>query len=185
MIYQLHKDFENSYSLLIEGTELYSKMPAYSPRFFATSRADGWVKPNGSFYKSENFKGAENALPNITLFATGVLLLDGGAYEALAPGLAPSVEFLLVSINGVDHHLLNPLYVIPDEAVNSDSAVEQVDSGVHLGQSNVSFDESFLDARGIMVFKTKADKLVHSYCTQRFKSRYETLGLRGLAFLPA
>lgn len=184
MIYKLNKDFENTYSLVIEGTELYSKMPTYSPRFFATARADNWVKPEGSFYRSENFKGPQDALPNITLFATGVLAIDQEAHRALIAELTPVGEFLPVSINGTDHYLLNPLYVIPDEATDLKYAAEKVEAGVHLGQTNVVFDESFLDAQQIMIFKTRADKLIFSYCTQQFKNRYEALGLRGIVFEP-
>ena len=184
MIYRLNKDFENTYSLLIDGTELYSKMPTYSPRFFATVRAANWVKPEGSFYRSENFKGNDGAIPNITLFATGVLVFDVRAHGALVNELAPCGEFLPALINGDDHYLLNPLYVIPDEAVDCNNAVEKVDAGVHLGQGNVSFDEEFLNASGIMVFKTKIDKLIFSYCTQQFKDRYEALNLAGLIFEP-
>lgn len=184
MIYQLSKDFENTYSLLIDGTELYSKIPTYSPRFFATARAANWVKPEGSFYRSENFKGPDGATPNITLFATGVLVLDKRAYNAIVNELVPCGEFLPALINGDDHYLLNPLYVIPDEAVDCNNAVEKVDAGVHLGQSNVIFDEGFLNANGILVFKTKVDKLIFSYCTQQFKDQYEALGLVGLIFEP-
>lgn len=184
MIYQLTKDFENTYSLLIGGTELYSKMPTYSPRFFATTRAAYWVKPEGSFYRSENFKGADGAAPNITLFATGVLVLDKQAYNTLVNELAPCGEFLPALINGEDHYLLNPLYVIPDEAVDCNNAVEKVDAGVHLGQSSIVFDEKFLNTNGIVVFKTKDDKLIFSYCTQQFKDRYEALNLIGLIFEP-
>lgn len=184
MIYQLIKDFENTYSLLIDGTELYSKMPTYSPRFFATARAANWVKPEGSFYRSENFNSKDGAAPNITLFATGLLVLDKRAYNTLVNELASCGEFLPALINGEDHYLLNPLYVIPDEAVDCNNAVEKVDSGVHLGQSNAVFDEEFLNTNGTMVFKTKVDKLIFSYCTQQFKDRYEALSLTGLIFEP-
>lgn len=143
MIYQLSKDFENTYSLLIDGTELYAKMPTYSPRFFATARAANWVKPEGSFYRSENFKGNESAIPSITLFATGVLLLDKGAYNSLANELAPCGEFLPALINGEDHYLLNSLYVIPDEAVDCSNVVEKVDAGVHMGKAMLYLMKDF------------------------------------------
>lgn len=130
----------------------------------------------------ENFKGTDGATPTITLFATGVLVFDKQAYNAFVNELAPCGEFLPALINGEDHYLLNPLYVIPDEAVDYTNAVEKVDSGVHLGQSNIVFDEEFLNTNKIMVFKTKVDKLIFSYCTQQFKDRYETLGLSGLVF---
>jgi hypothetical protein len=62
--------------------------------------------------------------------------------------------------------------------------VEIIDSGVHLGQGNVSFDESFLGLEGIAVFKTPTDRLVFSYCTEEFKKLYEDNGFKGLVFEP-
>jgi hypothetical protein len=185
MIYKLTKDFENSFSVLIEGEELYSKMPTYSPRFLATARSANWNMPEGSFYRTDNFKGANNSLPNISLFATGVVVLDGAAHEQFSKMLAPTGEFLPVSINGERHYLFNVLYVVPDEAVNLNNAVERVDSGVHLGQTNVTFDEQFLNEKSILLFKTKTDKLIFTYCTQVFKDQYESFGLKGIVFEPA
>lgn len=185
MIYKLAKDFENTFSVLIEGEELYSKMPTYSPRFLATARSASWNMPEGSFYRSENFTGADDASPNISLFATGVLVLDRTAHEQFSKKLTPTGEFLPVSINGEHYYLFNVLYVVPDDAVNLSAAVEKIDSCVHLGQSNVTFDEEFLNEKDILIFKTKTDKLIFSYCTQAFKDQYESYGFKGIIFEPA
>ena len=89
-----------------------------------------------------------------------------------------------INIEGETYYLFNVLYIIPESATNREKAVEIVDSGVHLGQGNVSFDESFLGLEEMAVFKTSTDRLVFSYCTEQFKNLYENNGFKGLIFEP-
>ena len=64
------------------------------------------------------------------------------------------------------------------------AGVEVIDTGVHLGQTNVVFDEEFLDLEKVAVFKSNTNKLLHSFCTEQFKKLYEDNDFKGLVFEP-
>jgi hypothetical protein len=184
MIYVLQNDFENTYSLFIDGIDLLTKMPSYKARYFAQTRLAEWVEPQATFYRSEHFKGIEGTLPDISNWATGVLVFSPTAHSLLASELANCGEFLPISLEGKTYYLFNTLYVIPDEAVDESNAVERVDSGVHFGRGNVSYDEMFLEREKVAVFKSNTNKLLHSFGTERFKKLYESKGFKGLTFHP-
>jgi hypothetical protein len=184
MIYKLNSDYQNTSLLFIDGVELGTKMPGYRPRFLGNARTNEWVMPEASFYYSENFEGIRETLPDITIWSAGVLVLNTNAYKVFKNVLEKSGEFLPISIQDEIYYLLNVLYIIPETAINKEKSIEFVDSGVHLGQSNVSFDESFLTLEGLAVFKTPTDRLVFSYCTDQFKKLYEQNDFKGLVFEP-
>jgi hypothetical protein len=184
MIYLLKNDFKNTYSLLTDNVELGTKMPTYRPRFTAKPRLPEWVMPEASFYRSENCEGAEGVLPQVTTWSAGVLVLNPQAYEVLGRYLATSGEFLPLSINGETHYLFNTLYVVPNAAIDDSKAVEVIDTGVHLGQQNVTFDEDFLRSENVTVFKSNTNKLLYSFCTDEFKKIYDENGFKGLIFDP-
>ena len=181
MTYKLLHDYENTRSLLIENDELWGKMPGYSPKYRAKSKAKDWVAPIATFYSSKNFQGdPTSSPPDICTWSTGNLVLSETAYNIFKKRLEYSGEFLPVSIDGLTYYIFNTLLVIPEEGINDDNAVEVIDSGVHLGLDNYTFNEAFLD--GALVFKTNVDRLVYSYCTDEFKNLYEANGFRGLKF---
>lgn len=182
MIYKLEHDYENTYSLLIDPVEMVSKMPTYKPRQKAKRVASEWVAPEASFFKSENFAGNREAIPDVTMWKLGYLVLSPKAYEILKICLYPSGEFLPITVEGKIFYLFSPLYIIAEEAIDRSSAVDIIDSGVHLGQGNVTFDEALLKKENITVFKTNTDKLVFSYCTEVFKKLVEHSGFKGLMF---
>ena len=182
MIYKLEHDYENTYSLLIDPVEMVNKMPNYRPRQKAKSVAHEWIAPEASFFKSENFSGNGETIPDVTTWKLGYLVLNHKAYEKLNVCLSPSGEFLPITVDGNVFYLFNPLYIIADEAIDKDFAVEIIDSGVHLGQDNVTFDESVLKKDNVAVFKTRTDKLVFSYCTDAFKKIIGDNGFKGLVF---
>ena len=184
MIFKLKNDFQNTYSLLIDNVELGTKMPTYRPRFLAKPRLQEWVMPEASFYYSENFEGMRESLPDVTTWSAGVLVINPKAYEVFKNYLATSGEFLPISISGETHYLFNTLYVIPDAAIDKSKAVEVIDTGVHFGQTNVTFDEVFLDSEKVSVFKSNTNKLLHSFCTEQFKKLYDDNGFKGLIFEP-
>lgn len=184
MIYRLKYDYQNTYLLFIDGVELGTKMPSYRPRFLGKPRLNEWVMPEASFYYSENFEGMRATLPDISIWSAGVLVLNPAAYKIFHACLEKAGEFLPINIEGETYYLFNVLYIIPESATNREKAVEIVDSGVHLGQGNVSFDESFLGLEEMAVFKTSTDRLVFSYCTEQFKNLYENNGFKGLIFEP-
>lgn len=182
MIYELTHDYENTYLLLLDGVELYTKMPKYRPTFKAKPRLDGWVAPCATFFESENFLGTREVLPDVTNWSTGVLVFNSKSYEAFHDYLSESGEFLPITVNGESFYLFNTLYIIPDVAVDMKNAVDVIDSGVHVGQSNIDFDEEYLNNNGALIFKTPTDKLFSSYCTEQFKKIYDGNGFKGLVF---
>jgi hypothetical protein len=182
MIYKITHDFENTYSLLIEPSELFSKMPGYRPRFKAKALANQWVEPEASYFASANFSGETGAIPDVSTWRLGQLVLNTKAYDSLKDCLEPSGEFLPISVGRSVFYIFNPLYIIPDTAINLDNAVDVIESGVHLGKNNVSFDEEFLKKERVCVFKTNTDHLVYSYCTEGFRNIYDSSDFKGLNF---
>jgi len=184
MIYKLHHDYKNTYSLLIDGVELVTKMPTFRPRFLGKPRLHEWAAPDASFYYGENFEGMRETLPDVSVWALGVILLSPAAFPIFKECLAESGEFLPISINDETYYLVNVTYIIPESETNKEKAIEVIDSGVHLGQSNVSFNEAFLEGEKVNVFKTATDRLVFSYCTDEFKKLYDSNSFKGLIFEP-
>lgn len=182
MIYKLGYDYENTALLSIDGVELLQKMPALRPTFFATPKQKEWVAPEASFYYSENYKSNTKVAPDVTTWATGVLALNPKAYDVFHELLAKAGEFLPVSVYGETYYLFNTLYVIPDEAIDKSKAVDVIDTGVHFGKTNVAFNENFLDSENIFVFKSNTNKLLYSFCTEEFKSIYDSKKFKGLVF---
>jgi hypothetical protein len=171
-IYKLTDDYENYYTFTIKGVELYSKMPSYSPRFDATARLSEWVTPDGSFYASANYTNNKVAIPDITTWVTGNLILNSAAYKILADKLNRSGEFLPVTIEGIDYYIFNTLKVIADKNTSKDQP--------NKGLESVSFPANELE--GIYVFKVTSDNVLHTYCTESFKQLVFDNNLNGLLF---
>jgi hypothetical protein len=180
MIYKIQYDYKECYLLTPDLNDLATKMPSYSQRFRAKPRLESWVAPKFSFFASENYEGEKEQLPDISLWALGNLVLSPKAYEVFKDMLTPSGEFLPLIIGDETYYMLNPLFVIPEEGIDRSHEVEVVDTGVHMGQSNVLFNEAALDGRNL--FKTPTDKLRASYCTKAFKELYEQHAFKGLLF---
>lgn len=185
MIYKLGYDYENTALLSIDGVELLKKIPALRPKFFATSKQKEWITPDASLYYSENYKGNANTAPDVSIWTTGVLTLNSKAYDTFHELLANAGEFLPISVYGETYYLFNTLYIIPDTAIDKSKAVEIIDTGVHFGQTNVVFDEIFLDSENILVFKSNTNKLLGSFCTEKFKYIYDSNNFKGIIFEPA
>jgi hypothetical protein len=123
-------------------------------------------------------------LPEVSVWALGVILLNPVAYPIFKECLAKSGEFLPISINEDIYYLFNVTYIIPESETDKETAIEVIDSGVHLGQSNVSFNEDFLEGEKLTVFKTVTDRLAFSYCTDEFKILYDDNNFKGLTSEP-
>lgn len=182
MIYKLLDDYVNTCSLLIDNGELGTKMPTFRPRFFAKPRVQEWVMPKASFFYGESAGEMHEELPDVTTWSTGVLAFNPNAYSVFQDYLTKSGEFLPISVYGETYYLFNTLYIIPETAIDKSKAVEVIDTGVHFGQTNVIFNEAFLDSEKVGVFKSNTNKLLHSFCTERFKNIYDTHNFKGLVF---
>jgi hypothetical protein len=180
MTYLIEDDYENYYSLTLDVSDLAIKMPSYSQRFRAKPRLDSWVAPNASFYASDNYTGKGEALPDITTWALGNIILSPKAYLAFRDIMASSGEFLPLLIDGETYYMFNTLFVIPASATDLTGAVDIVNSGVHMGQGNVKFDEEQI--LGHCLFKSPTNKLTSSFVTKDFKSKYDENHFTGLVF---
>jgi len=180
MSYLIDNDFENYYSLTMDVADLSSKMPSYSQRFRAKPRLDSWVAPKASFYASDNYTGKDESIPDLTTWALGNLVLSPNAYEALKDILSSSGEFLPLLVGDDTFYMFNTLYVIPESYIDTSNAIDVVNSGVHMGQENVRFNESELKSK--CVFKSPTNKLTYSFATKKFKSEYDKHKFTGLKF---
>lgn len=180
MIYKIDYDFENYYSLHLDGNELFSKMPSYSQRYRVKPRLDSWVTPEAMFFASENYKGEGEKLPDLTIWALGNIVLSPKAYAALNKLLEPSGEFLPLRINNETYYMFNTLFVIPETGIDRSESIEIIDSGAHIGQDKVRFDLSSLDQK--IVFKAPTNKLSYSFATQEFVDKCNEFDLQGLKF---
>lgn len=185
MIYKLSYDAEQSPLISLDGVELLNKMPNLRPRFLAQPKRAGWIAPEATLYFSEHFKGDKSSAPDLSVWATGLLALSPAAYGQFKVRLEKSGEFLPFILNGETYHFLNTLYVIPECAMDLSAAVDKVEAGVHYGKTGAIFDDAYLAAAGIEVFKTPTDNLIASYCTDSFKKTCDELGFTGLRFEPA
>ncbi len=180
MSYKIQGNYKACYLLTPDLNDLATKMPSYSQRFRAKPRLESWIAPKFSFFASENYEGETEQLPDISIWALGNLVLSPTAYEVLKDILTPSGEFLPLIIGDDTYYMFNTLFVIPEEGIDRSHEVEVVDSGVHMGQESILFNEAALAGRS--VFKTPTDKLRASYCTDTFKALYEKHGFKGLVF---
>ncbi|MFT6266487.1 MAG: hypothetical protein ACJAWS_002649 [Oleiphilaceae bacterium] len=180
MTYLIEDDYENYYSLTLDVLALAIIMPSYSQRFRAKPRLDSWVAPNVSFYASDNYTGKDTALPDITTWALGNIILSPKAYLAFRDIMAPSGEFLPLLIDGETYYMFNTLFVIPASATDLTGAEDIVNSGIHIVQGNVKFDESQISSH--CIFKSSTNKLRSSFATKDFKSKYDENHFTGLVF---
>ncbi|MBV1884164.1 MAG: hypothetical protein KUG82_21165 [Pseudomonadales bacterium] len=180
MTYLIDHDYENYYSLTLDVVDLSNKMPSYSQRFRAKPRLDSWVAPKASFYASDNYQGTGVNLPDITTWALGNLVLSPKAYLVFTDIIGPSGEFLPLIVGDDMYYMFNTLSVIPESAIDFSEAIDVIDSGVHMGQDNIRFDEETL--KGYCLFKSSTDKLTHTFSTKKFKSIYSENCFTGLVF---
>ena len=179
-IYKLKSDYENFYSFVIENTELFSKMPSFSPKFKAKPRLQDWVEPHSSFFQSDNYRAKGVNIPDITTWLLGNLVLNENAYTALHTHLATMGEFLPVSCEGIKYYIFNALNIITDDAINKENTKSIIESGINMGLESLEFIPT--KANGQLIFKTNADKLASLYCTDQFKELITTHNLKGLNF---
>lgn len=184
MIYILNDDFPKTSLLNVDAADCFEKMPSYKPRFFAKPRLQEWVKPNAWFFYGDSPEPVRTDLPDVTVWSTGLIALSPIATEALRGHLSRIGEFLPISVYGEVYHLFNPLYVVPESAIDRSNAVELIDSGVHEGQGNVTYDEAYIDAQNAIIFKSPANKLISAMCTDLFKRLYDDNGFKGVTFEP-
>ena len=179
-VYKLDHDFENFFTFSIENGELFSKMPTFSAKFKARSRISDWVTPNSEFFQSENYKSSGIHIPDITTWLLGNIVLNKKAYNLLHEQMSSFGEFLEARCEGNEYYIFNTLKVLPDEYIDQDNTTQNIVSGIPMGLESLSFKD--LDNNEFMLFKTSADKLTYTYCTENFVKLINESGLMGIIF---
>ena len=181
--FKITNDFENYWSFIISNVELFSKMPAYDPRFKAKSKLSDWVKPDAEFYPSENYSGNSEVpkIPDITTWLYGNLILNERAFQCLENELAAYGEFLPVNCEGQSYFVFNTLNVIDDSAINQELSEQDIQDGIYMGVKKLGFIESAISSS---IFKTSFDKALYSYCSQNLIKKVQDSNIQGLKFLP-
>lgn len=179
-VYKIKNNFEDFFSFSVSNVELFSKMPVFTPKFKAKPRSADWVKPDVEFYQSDNYSASGVHIPDITTWLLGNLVLNGDAYKKLNSSLKGYGEFLDANCEGIDYYIFNTLNVLPDEFIDQANTVETIESGIYMGLEKLAFNE--FDSDKYMLFKTTADKLVNTYCTEKYVNLVEAAGLDGLRF---
>jgi hypothetical protein len=177
-VYKIKSDFENYWSFNIDSTELFQKMPTFSAKFKTKPRLEEWNKPDGHFYPSDNHKSNKVALPDVTTWLLGNLVLNEAAYEKIGKELSALGEFLPVNADGTSYFIFNVLNVIPDELIDRGNTKTTMQFGVPMGLESLGFIDSQIGDQ--LLFKTTADNLAGLYCTERFSTLLRNNDLRGL-----
>lgn len=179
-MYKLKPDYEHFYSFIIENTELFSKMPSFSPKFKAKPRLQQWVEPQAGFFQSDNYRAKGVNTPDITTWLLGNLVLNEKAFTTLKESLENLGEFLPVNCEGIQYYVFNVLHVISEDAIDQENTHSIIESDVNMGLSSLKFiGDKIINE---LVFKTNADKLASLYCTNTFKQLIEKHQLKGLIF---
>lgn len=179
-IYRLEHDFENFLSFHIHVAELAKANPHFRPRKFSQPLSESWKEVDASFYKSENCSASEDAIPDISIWGLGYMVLSPKAMAVCQADLSGMGELLPCRVNGEQYFIFNSLYVVPDAAVDKSNAVEKIDIGVYVGSEGVAIDEKKLG--GNAVFRSNFDRQVSLYCDERFFEDVKKSRLKGLVF---
>lgn len=177
-IYRLKNNFKNFYSFTIKNAELGSKMPLYSPRFAAQPRLNEWVEPNGSFYRSSNYQSEKIHIPDVTIWNSGLLVLNQKAYISLSNDLNKVGEFLPVKVEGLHYYLLNTIEKIDEQYLDKSNAKE--DPNIYGALINVSIDSKAFKNR--IILKSSIDDYLYMLCSSEFVEKVKYYGLKGLLF---
>ena len=112
--------------------------------------------------------GEALAIPDLSLWLDGVLLLSPAAKIYASHFLESSGEFLPVGVEGEEWYLFNCLTVVePNEDLTT--------------ESDVVFNQD--SVFGLHLFKTTVQGVLGIYCTDKFKELIEEYKLKGLKVL--
>lgn len=180
-IYKLKSDIVNYLSFTIDPVEFMLKMgDEYSSHFMGESKREGWNEPDGKFFKTNDHKKGTYAIPDITMWSLGNIVMNDKAYSLLSGELGSLGEFLPVKCEGKQYHIFNNTNVVEDSAVDADNSTQIIEKGLFMGLESLAFIEDRVSDQ--LVFKTKYDNCAFSYCTDRFRELVESNGLTGLYF---
>lgn len=134
--------------------------------------------PMGSWWQVPeiDYLDGDEDKPDITIWQNATLLLSPRAHRLLADMMKPYGEFLPVQLEGETHQLFNCL-MFGDE--DKSSTEFEYDGDQRLGLKTLVFHASCDE---ILLFKSKSNKGLTTFCNQKFKDALESFKLKGLTF---
>ena len=182
MIYRISTNNDKYMIFHIEPKELRSKMGDDMMIHMGAEPdkyLDHWVKPDATFYISNNFPKALK-IPDITLWGE-FLVLNEKAYSALSARLSEYGEYLPVNCEGNNYYIFNILKIMDNSvAVDEEQSVRKVENDIFLGVDKLVFKEDVMG--DTLVFRTAFDDHQRVFCTTQFKQLIENIKLDGITF---
>lgn len=135
---------------------------------------DIWVNFKTSFYK-ESPKA--DALPDVMIWLGGVLCMTPAAKSLLEESLTPCGEFLPITIDNSPYYFFHcTTYGKEDPELT----LNEYSDGILIGLKQLVFLESDIADKTVFLSERSQSSII--YCTNTFKTLYETHGLKGLIF---
>jgi hypothetical protein len=180
-IYKVQPDQENYKSFNLDVEEIFTELgEAFEFNFpsLGISVKEQWkTLSSGEFIQPPEFPNAI-AIPDISEWQSGDLVLSEKAYELLEKYLSGYGEFLPVKCVNSTYYIFNVLNIL--DVVDKENSEQDIDQGVFMGLKRLSFKSNLLE--DTLLFKIKYDNLGSIYCTSNFKHLIEELELTGLVF---
>lgn len=137
-------------------------------------------KPLNAQFSDMSDAGGVIKIPDITCWFTDNLALNKTAFDALSNILRGYGELLPCQCEGIPYWVLHVTHKTGLDAVNLTKSERIVEAGGYIDMQSLVFNEDKL--KDVLIFKTEFSNYRNIYCTEKFKSLIEGLGLKGLLF---
>lgn len=180
-IYKLKGDRENFWTFVIDGTQAAMEIGYdYDMSFDGQSKLGWWKALGGSFYQPDGYKLKSVNMPDIDIWST-MLVLYKKADKALEPEISSLGEYLPVTCEDIEYRLFHTMSVIDDSAIDFEKSEKTMVDGIFMGVEKLFFHEDKVP-EDTLLFRTSFDNHTAVYCTEQFKNKVESSGLKGLFF---
>lgn len=180
MIYRLSFDRQHYMAFDISFDEIEYKLGNVFALHDTTSQwLDFWQPLNGYFYDRSD-QGDVIKIPDMAPWFLGDLMLNQAAYEALKDHLSSYGEFLSVMVEHAPYWILHVTKFTGMSFIDHENSERLIDEAECINLVRLSFNENMLN--DLLIFRTEYSGYQNVYCTDKFKSLIEGLGLKGLLF---
>ena len=135
-----------------------------------TAMAGWWKTPETGFKANDAFP--TDSIPDVSVWPIASLVLSPKATRLLRDTLEPFGELLPVIVGDDTFHLFNCL-TLGEE----DTTEFNYEDGMKMEMTSVTFKPGDLS-----IFKSKQEKCLTLFCSDRFKSAIESFELDGISF---
>ncbi len=177
-IYKIHADVNNCQSLTLDIEDFLDLLDPTIGEEVAMalghknlSIVDGWQPLELGYFHNEGTVD----LADVSIWRTGLLLLNKKAHDAIAELLIPHGELLPCELHGEKSYLFNCLNLKPEDSAT-------IDYNCH--------GDMFIDIKSMSIqteeceniFKLKTDTNFELYISEGLVNTYQAAGLKGLVF---